>query len=741
MKKIIISSLIVMAAAALFVACSKEVSTVSPVDKVTMTAYIPNDFTKVSFTPDANLDGPVKLAWEGTDKIRVIDHNDASNNSQFEIQAGYTDHEASFSGDPVSATSYDILYPGTMESIAEAEDVQFGIQTQTNNAATSQLAYMALLTDVDTYDDVEFSEAWATAHKGTFKQTGILRLRIQLPDGFSDEEVASVTVNAPSAIFYKSNALVSGEKVSSLKLNFTGGANPDAGVITGYVMLPWTDMTIAANTTLSVIVETAEHKFYTKSFTPSTSVTLTMGRVNAIKINKSGFGAASTTFAGGSGTAADPWLIATPAHMQNISTNLTDGVMKYFKLIDDIDLQGINWSPVITAKPYTRYINFDGNYKTISNLNTKNNVGYPSLFGVFNGIAKNLTIADAQINHTTSGTDVAGVLASYAGAGDISINPIIDGIIIRNCIVGSDASRITSYTGGLVGQIENDNVTISNSQVINTNIYGPSTNTGAAGGIVGYVKSGATIEGVAFIEGSVFSYKQVGGIVGAYAVSENKTATLSRSYSTGAVSASYRWAGGLVGSNVTAKTNAILSITDCYETGDVNASAYAGGLLGTHNSTSATNITNCFAIGKVSISWGGGGIVAQCAKANLNLIRCMAFNYSISTSVGDSDPHYSSGAIIGYGKDVAVTVNYCFRGNALASKFNDCKSNSANIIEDHAFITTAANIPQRYSLQYGYYHHGQNTNLSLCDLIHSGTIGGDWDSNIWDWRGSIPTLK
>lgn len=761
MKKIVKSSLFVLAAVAVSVACSKEMSPVIPGNQVTITAYIPDELTKVSFTPDANLDGPVKIAWEDLDKIRVIDHNDAADNSQFAIQPGFTAHQASFSGTAVEATSYDILYPGTMESVAEAEAFQFGIQTQTNNANAAQLAYMALLSNVNTYESVEFSEAWATAHGGSFKQTGILRLRIQLPDGFTDD-VASVTVNAPSAIFYKSNALVSGEKVSSLKLNFTGaGATPDAGVITGYVMLPWENVTIAANTTLSVIVETADHKFYTKSFTPSTTedVVLTMGRVNAIKINKTGFGAASTTFAGGSGTAADPWLIANKAHMENIVGKLSAGVTTYFKLIDDIDMTGVEWTPVVTASPWNRHIDFDGNNKSINNLSCTSG-NYASLFGVFSGNARNFTVKNATIT-PPSGQRV-GVIAGLVGTKDMGTTAFFSNITLDNCNVGSSLSRATTAagifvgetrintnmrgiiikdgsvygnsnagTGGLIGAIAYTSLTTpilacKSSGIVNT--------TGSyAGGIVGVARGTFSVV-QSNASGNVTGDNYVGGLIGNANTDAANVSVSECYYKSGTVNANKN-GGGLVGYKSGASYK--ITISNCYVSGTVTATTgYIGGLLGVYYEGSGADISNSFVSGGVTVTNGciAGGLIGWVRIAGLNMTKCLAWNSSVSATIDNSDEQYSSGAIIGYANDVNVTISNSYRKKGFS--FTDCTGNSANILTDGGNIS---NSKISGTAKIRPYHGRKETPMTTVSAFALNS-GIKWDTDIWDTNTETPTL-
>lgn len=651
MKQIVRISFLLVAAAALTLSCSKDMGSPVPQDQenqVIMTVTIPNDLTKVSFTKDSDVDGAVKVAWEGTDKIRVIDHNDANNHQQFSIQAGYTDHSASFAGTEVTAASYDILYPGTMESVAEAEAVQYGVQTQTGDASTAHLAYMALLSGVDTYEDVDFSEAWATAHGGTFKQSGILRLRIQLPDAINSSKIASLTVNAPSALFYKSNACIAGEKVSSVKLNFSGeGATPVEGVVTGFIMLPWENVSVAANTQLFVIVETAAHAFYTKSFTPSTTETKTfaMGRVNAVKLNNTGFGAASPTFAGGSGTTADPWLIANATHMGNIASNLSTSEKKYFKLIDDITL-GDTWTS-LNPTPFTRQIDFDGNGRTINHLRNP-------MFDDLNGSVYNLTIDDAVVSSTntvgilantvkTAASQVSGVTlsdcslnfspsatGSFVGGlvGEVSTGSSFDDCHLNNVDIDLKVAK-ESYLGGAFGYVHHADATIGhtlkctvdNNSSVKSGNYAAGfiskfdggrvekaevacdvSGSATVGGLIAHMTSG-TLSGIT-VSGKVSGTQRVGGLIG-----NNAGGTIENScYIDNTVSGTSYRVGGLIG---WASGTNDLEVSNCYTRGSISAPQQLSGMLGGAEGSGKIEITNCYTDSSLSDGSYRGALVAR----------------------------------------------------------------------------------------------------------------------------------
>ena len=80
-------------------------------EKITITADLSNALTKVEFTPgvDGSSKPVLELAWKSGDKLRVADHSDNSNYSDFELDdASIGKKTGSFTGTPVSASSYDV---------------------------------------------------------------------------------------------------------------------------------------------------------------------------------------------------------------------------------------------------------------------------------------------------------------------------------------------------------------------------------------------------------------------------------------------------------------------------------------------------------------------------------------------------------------------------------------------------------------------------------------------------------
>ena len=99
------------------------------------------------------------------------------------------------------------------------------------------------------------------------------------------------------------------------------------------------------------------------------------------------------TFLVDSITANNTWIEVT---QNNIKTTLMTATTGKYKLVEDIDMSKVsNWKPTATFSGI-----FDGNGKTISNLQTKSNAN--SLFYLVAGTIKNLAMVDVTV-HSQSG--------------------------------------------------------------------------------------------------------------------------------------------------------------------------------------------------------------------------------------------------------------------------------------------------------------------------------------------------
>ena len=238
---------------------------------------------------------------------------------------------------------------------------------------------------------------------------------------------------------------------------------------------------------------------------------------------------------------------------RNLSIDIT--------LTADIDLSGINWTPIGTSISNAYKGTFDGNGKTITGLTVTTSDRYAGLFGYIGsgGTVKNVVLKDVQIESDNQYGCVGGVAGNSDGN-------------IENCSVsGSVSSRHTA--GGVVGQ--------------------------QFGGSITLCGSSATVKGTG----------EVGGVAG----KTDNSATLTACYATGNVtferaSTINTFAGGVVG------TNGGGILTACYAWGSVTGSGsgsgtvYTGGVTGSND---LGTLTACYhAKGTVSGPDGTTGGVA-----------------------------------------------------------------------------------------------------------------------------------
>jgi len=257
-------------------------------------------------------------------------------------------------------------------------------------------------------------------------------------------------------------------------------------------------------------------------------------------------------FAGGSGTAEDPWLIRTPENLDSIRYFLgAENDDKYFKQIADINLGVAPWNEGKGWEPIGYYDNeFKGSYNGESRYNIIRNLtindttkSSASLFGV---------VKDAEIAHVHfEGVNITGLMGCGALTGT-SINSTI-----RNCSV--DYGSIHGYEneiGGLIGSSIEDSISCCYSSV---DVEGLDN----IGGLIGVAFGNCSIENC-YSQGNVTGSDLIGGLIGwsienifnpdknviMYKYVKNLSDVkgepiIFNSYSTGFISASF-YSGGLI---------------------------------------------------------------------------------------------------------------------------------------------------------------------------------------------------
>jgi hypothetical protein len=353
---------------------------------------------------------------------------------------------------------------------------------------------------------------------------------------------------------------------------------------------------------------------------------------------------AQAKYGGGSGTAQDPYQIATTADLIALGETPED-YDKHFVLTADIDLDPrlpgrkvfdkAVIAPDTDAKkgdfqgtPFGGV--FDGNGHRISHLTIQggNNVG---LFGevVSGAEVKDLGVLD--VNITGSGYYAGGLAGSNEGT--------LTGCYSTGVVGGG------SCVGGLVGS----NGTWPTQGGIVTNCYSTGTVSGASGvgGLVGCVDGRITgLKGdvtECYSTGPVSGGSGVGGLVGW------NRGHITRCRSTGPVRGNYE-VGGLVGGS-----SGDGAVIQCYSTGAVSGKDYVGGLVGDNEYES--HVAQCYSTGAVSGSDYVGGLVGWLGNSE--------------EECGYVTECYSTGAVNGTGKCVGGLVGL---GDAAALSFWDTQS-------------------------------------------------------------------
>ncbi len=318
----------------------------------------------------------------------------------------------------------------------------------------------------------------------------------------------------------------------------------------------------------------------------------------------------------GSGTAAAPYLISLPEHLDLVRNNLA----AHYRLAADLDLTAFiaahypagGWLP-IGAELDAFTGTFNGGGHTIRGLVIdRPEEEYVGLFGCAgaDSVLADIHLCDADVKGgsnvgalvgytdgtitgcsaagTVSGADGIGGLAGGAGAftadssftGAVSGNNWVGGLAgwsvgsIADCSAAGTVGG-QAFVGGLVGENE---ASIARSQA-------DSAVTGSSdyiGGLTGQASDGISDS---FALGTVQGSEYVGGLAGVAVLDIGIT----RSWSGAAVTGTGGYIGGLVGSSGAA-------IADCYATGPVvGTDEHLGGLVGENG-------------GPITRSWAGGPV-------------------------------------------------------------------------------------------------------------------------------------
>ena len=368
----------------------------------------------------------------------------------------------------------------------------------------------------------------------------------------------------------------------------------------------------------------------------------------------------ATSFAGGSGTSTDPYLISTPQQLAYLSylinTSSTNSQYRslYYEQTANLNMSAYWWDAIGTSSRY-----FSGNYNgggyTISGLYTEagttSTYSYQGLFGyVSGGDIHDVGITNSEIQGYNWVGGIAGYASSYStiadcyNAGSVSGSDFnVGGIAgyassstIADCYNAGSVSGLDINVGGIVG---NNFATIYNCYNIGTITVDSSNNVGGVAGsnhgtIYNCYNSG-TISGVSYAggvagqnldeiyncynDGVVSGTNCIGGITGyAYCsggmVGFIKGPFVYNCYNKGEITG-IDYIGGIAGRGTSNYSEGPAYFYNCYNLGRVSADSYVGGIAG--HVYSYCGVFNCFNMGDVEfITEYGGGIVGYRGDMN-----------------------------------------------------------------------------------------------------------------------------
>ena len=339
----------------------------------------------------------------------------------------------------------------------------------------------------------------------------------------------------------------------------------------------------------------------------------------------------------------------------------------------------------------------------------------------------------AQVNSTFIGTigyNPEILIENCSAEGDVIAGPnpqnYAGGAIARaqmSGIEGTIAGKVTinnfSYkgniagragVGGLVGAVDNGELTITNSSV-----EGTVTNfQNNIGGILGLsTATSVKIDGCSF-DGKVDGVSYVGGVLGGTGKTDYYEIT--RTSVKGEIIASNSYSGGFVGA---AQADVEQVLSNCFCSASVTLTGTGkqiGGIVGT--ATSKITITNCIATGNLKTNTVAGGIIGRVGFADSKVSNCIAWNADLTANTASL-----VGAVIG---SLEKNGEY-----ASCVRRADMVVNGTSVaVADQDDITTVAAATA---------YHGKAAAADATASSVAKTLG--WDEAIWDLSGAVPALK
>jgi len=409
----------------------------------------------------------------------------------------------------------------------------------------------------------------------------------------------------------------------------------------------------------------------------------------------------ASEFAGGDGTENNPWKIKTREHLSSLTNYIgTAGVGKFFQLENDITFaeedfapggafynSGAGWVPVGHRRVSNRMFsgNIDGRGYAIWNLV----IHRPASADVgFLGFTKNATISNLRIegvffNGATNvaalvGTDESSLFSNCFASGTVNGMKTVAGLVgytqggvfLRcgaQCTVSASLIS-TGFTdigtaGGMLAYAKNVSLdecyALGNLSCATSAHMGLTSGTAYAGGLVGYLHSGAVSSSMAKgnvtlstsdadfsgdgYAGGLIGYMHISSVEDSYATGHVFASTVPKGQSIPISGMGRGYIGGLCGFSLSSSVSRTYAAGPCSVTSG-NTSAYAGGVVGASSfsqissSVALNSSIQCYSDTFPAESHAGRieGVSAAVFSNNLaNIALIPKVNNSVSTPVDD----------------------------------------------------------------------------------------------------------
>jgi hypothetical protein len=321
------------------------------------------------------------------------------------------------------------------------------------------------------------------------------------------------------------------------------------------------------------------------------------------------------------------WYDAIPIYTVDefVEAVMTDGNTNAYILARDLDFQNskpIEWEEV--TKDYIFRGSMNGNGKTIRNVTL---VDHRGIFGILEGATIiNMTLDNIQINYSASNTYTSGILSGRLQGSDNHIQ----GIQVTN----SSINNVSVLSGGLIGFISPTSGTgtalIQDITINNTTVSGGYANASYGnGGVVGTINNfNVTFENIT-VNAEVTSPNGLnsGGLIGATLGTSNVTINQAHVFSSLVQtlgSATTLGVGGLIGKTTPSGSITVIDTLIDESTISLNTAASAGG---------------------------SGGAIGFLAGSGHDFNGVTVFNTSISSGT-------STGGLVGLASQASSTATY-----------------------------------------------------------------------------------